>query len=233
MLKEGVVDIPLKEEKAIDSMLKELARFHKKRATLHKDSSDNAICAALKEYTNEILAPKYGLDQVFWRFLFDPYSANKAGYIPFPGIGFPKELYINLAYDVPDSSEPLRNQKIDWNKVAESIYHEWVHVKQDIEVQKTHHRGMGSPMLRKMYKATAYHDMYWEQMAIARQEIEWIKRNMKRVKPQYILKWLQRQGLKSPETEMLKKENPEAYRRIMRYAIMFLLKRMAKKATKR
>lgn len=214
-------------------MLKELERFHKKRSTLHKDASDNAIRSALKQYTNDILAPKYGLEDVFWRFLYDPYSTDKAGYIPAPSGGDKKEIYVNLSYDVPDSSKPLRNQKIDWNKVAESVYHEWVHFKQDNAIKRTHKKGMASPMLRKIYKATAYHDMHWEQMSLARQEIEWIKRIIKRVNPQHIVKWLQRQGLKSPETEMLKIENPEAYRRILRYAVMFLMKRMAKQATKR
>jgi len=84
-------------------MLKELERFHKKRSSLHKDASDNAICAALKQHTNDILAPKYGLDFIFWRFLYDPYSTNKAGYLPKY-----KELSINLAYDVEDNLEALR-----------------------------------------------------------------------------------------------------------------------------
>jgi hypothetical protein len=202
MLIEGVVDIPAQEEKAIDSMLKELERFHKKRSTLHKDASDNAICAALKQYINDVLAPKYKFDYLFWRFVYEPRNSDKAGYVPTHD-----ELFINLAYNVNDSSSPLRSQEINWSSVAESIYHEWVHVKQDDRIKHKHAKGMMTPMLMK------------------------IKRNLKRTNPKYIIKWLQKQGLIGPETHSLRKKNPEAYKRILKYAVMFMLKTMAKTAT--
>ncbi len=88
-------------------------------------------------------------------------------------------------------------------------------------------------MLRQMYKATEYYDIKWEQMAMARGEIEWIKRNLKRINPRYIIKWLQKHGLTGPETAMLRKENPEAYKRVLKYAVMFMLKKMAQQATKK
>lgn len=227
MLKEGVVNIPPEEEKAIESMLKELERFHKMRSKLHKNSSDNAICAELKQYTNGVLAPKYNLDFLLWRFSYEATSIFKAGYVPNYN-----ELYVNLAYHVENGLNPLRNQDIDWDKVAQSIFHEWVHVKQDVKIKKKHSRGMMTPMLWKMYKKTDYYDIKWEQMALAREEIEWIKRNINIINPIRIIKWLQKNGLTGPVISHLKEENPEAYRRILKYSIMFLLKQLAQQATK-
>mgnify|MGYP001175475909 FL=1 len=231
MLLEGVVNIPPQEEKAIDAMVKALERFYKRHSDLYKNASSNAICAALKNHTNDVLAPKYKLNSVFWRFIYEPDNGIKAGYIPSLEGDGQKEVFINLAHNVSNRFRPLRIQKIDWDGVAESIYHEWVHVKQDIEIQKKQYKGMATPALRKMYKATAYHDIKWEQMALARGEIEWIKRNLKKVKPQQIIKWLQQNGLMSPETIMIQKGNPTAYKRILKYAIMFMLKTMAQRAT--
>jgi len=226
MLKEGIVDIPPQEEKAIDGFVKELERFHKKRSSIHKDQSNNAICYALKEYANTVLAPKYGLTQIYWRFIYEPNSENKAGYIPTHD-----EIFVNLAYNVSNVKDGLQSQKIDWHGVAASIYHEWVHLKQDIRLKMDHPRGMSA--FQKMYRSTAYSDIKWEQMAMARQEVEWIKRNIKRVKPEHVLKWLQRQGLRGPDMQILNKTNPEAYKRILKYAVMFMLKKLAQKSTKK
>jgi hypothetical protein len=69
--------------------------------------------------------------------------------------------------------------------------------------------------------------------ALARQEIEWIKQRIRKVTPEEVMKWLREWGLMSdPALIRLKNTNPMAYKRILKYAVMFILKKQAKAVTK-
>lgn len=220
MLNDGVVDITPEEEKAIDGFVKDLEQFYKKQT--YERGVD--VLSSFNRHTSEI-APKYGLDRVRWSF-YTNYDDVEAYYDPEYS-----EISINVGNMVPDSKEEISNQEVDFAKMRESIYHEWVHFKQDEKLKKTHTKGLST--FEKMYQKTAYHDIKWEQMAIAREEIEWIKNHTKEIDSEWITRWLQRWGLSdAKESDQLKETNPKAYKRIMKYAIMFLLKKKAQAALK-
>ena len=53
------------------------------------------------------------------------------------------------------------------------------------------------------------------------------------VTPEEVMKWLREWGLMSdPALIRLKNTNPMAYKRILKYAVMFILKKQAKAVTK-
>ena len=222
MIREGVVDISSEEEKRLDSFLKELAKHHNKRSKIHKGQSDMAISVALREYANDIVSPKFGVDVVKWVFGYFPDSRTMAAYsIP------NNEIIINLAHAVGNPKLPLEGQKLDFDKIAIHVYHEWVHVKQSVK-----YTGATGDMMTvdKLYGKRDYYDNPWEQMAFGRGEIEWIKRNVKKTKSSEIIKWLKKWGLvQSEKIASLKKSNPTAYRKILKYAILFALKKEAEK----
>lgn len=223
MMNEGVVDISEKEEKAIDAFLKDLEKYHNKRSRIHKDASDMAICVALREYANDVAAPKYELSQIKWVFGHFPDSLTKASYY-----AQYKEIIINTAHVVGSPRLPLANQKIDFKKVAVNVYHEWTHYKQDMLFRKATGRPLSS---QEIYRNKKYIDAPEEQMAFARGEIEWIKQNLKKTTPEEILRWLKKWGLvQSEDIAKVKKTNPKAYKRMLKYAVMFVLKKQAQRA---
>jgi len=225
MLKEGVVNITPEEENAIDGMLGELEEFHKKNASDNIDRSNNAICYTLKQHVNEELAPKYNLTEVKWSFVYEPSSNIKAGYKPVD-----KVLFVNLAYSVRKMADGLSHQPLDFTLVAGSIYHEWVHVKQ-VSLYKNHTSKDIIPSLMKIYSNTSYDDIRWEQMAIARQELDWIKRRLKKHDLTSVIEQLKKWGLMhTPAVIKLRRINPKAYKGILKYAVMFILKKQAQKA---
>lgn len=225
MINDGVVNIPAKEEKAINAFIENISNFYNKNKSAYIDKSDMAICSVIKQYANEI-SPKYHLEKIFWRFVYEVENVNKAGYIPKHN-----EIFVNLVFCVKKPKERLGGQAIDFKAVTVYIYHEWVHYKQDILVKKKHSKGLGG--FFDMYNKTAYHDVKWEQMALARQEIEWIKQRIRKVTPEEVMKWLREWGLMSdPALIRLKNTNPMAYKRILKYAVMFILKKQAKAVTK-
>jgi hypothetical protein len=70
-------------------------------------------------------------------------------------------------------------------------------------------------------------------MAVARQELDWIKRRLKKPDRTSIIQQLQKWGLMhNPEVIKLQRSNPKAYKAILKYAIMFILKKQAQKAIK-
>ena len=82
---------------------------------------------------------------------------------------------------------------------------------------------------RNIYKNTKYENIKWEQMAFAKQELDWIKRNLKITSPSRILKHLKQNGLSDNWFESkLKQKNPKAYKSILKYAVMFVLRQMAR-----
>lgn len=227
MIYEGVINIPVKEEKDINAFIVDISNFYNKNLGGYVNKSDTAVCSAIKQYANEI-SSKHHLDKIFWRFVYEVENVNKAGYIPKYN-----EIFINLVFCVKKPKERLGGQAIDFNTVTVFIYHEWVHYKQDIHVQKKHSKGIGLGGFFDMYNKTAYHDIKWEQMALARQEIEWIKQRIRKVKPDEVMKWLREWGLMSdPGVIKLKNSNPKAYKRILKYAFMYILAKQAKSSSR-
>lgn len=220
MIREGVANITGEEEKALDAFLKDLEKFHNRRSRIHKDASDKDICASLSEYSNTIAAPKYGVNLILWTFGYSSDTYTKAAYSA-PH----KEILLNLAHTVGNSKLPLCKQKIDFKKIAVNVYHEWTHFKQDLLYRKA----TGKPLTsQEIYAGKAYHDAPEEQMAFARGELEWIKQQAKKTNPQEILKWIKKWGLvQNEQIANLKKTNSKAYKRMLKYLVLYVLKKQA------
>lgn len=225
MINDGVVDIPEKEEKSIDAFLKELEKYYNRRYKIYKEYSNMKICEDLREYSNTVIAPKYGLDEIKWNFGYFPDSSTKASYS-----ASHKEIIINVAHAVGNSKLPLSKQKIDFKKISIHVYHEWTHFKQDLRYRKT----TGKPFTaQQMYAGKKYIDVPEEQMAFARGELKWINQNLKKTHPQEILKWIKKWGLvQSEDIAKVKKTNPKAYKKMLKYLVLFVLKKEAQEHLK-
>ena len=220
MINDGIVDISVKEENAIEDFIKRLVNFSE-HITLQ---TDEEICEKITQYSNQLSKNygKYDLDDVLWRFV--RWEKSNTGAVYYSEI---ETIVVNLDPCL-DYSDPINQQKIDSEKLFELISHEWVHFKQNIAIKKSGKDGMHS-VSRNIYKNTKYENIKWEQMAFAKQELDWIKRNLKITSPSRILKHLKQNGLSDNWFESkLKQKNPKAYKSILKYAVMFVLRQMAR-----
>jgi len=224
MIEEGIVNITPKEEKAIDIFISEISKFYNRRIKIHKTQSDEEIITLLDEYVNGYLAPKLKLNRVNWRFIYNIRNHHVGLFDPQSNT-----ITLNISNAVDYPSNPLNNQRIDLYKMSHYIYHEWVHFKQN-ELYK---QSTGHDLDVLTQGNIEYFDDPWEQMAFAYGEIEWIKQNIKKTDPKLVIKWLQKWGLlQGDRLSKLKRNNYTAYKKILKYAVLFLLKKQAQKAIK-
>lgn len=213
IINDGTITISVAEEKTIDSFIKKLEKFYKKYHQLQVAESLQTIANALTEYAN-VISPKYNLDYLQWKFV--TVGSFEAIFIPSP-----QGIWINLR-------KMLRDSKVDFDKIAEYIYHEFVHFKQNILFKSNTGRDIDAE--KDLYRKKGYFGSPWEQMAFAKQELEWVKRKVKKIHPSEVLKWIKKWGLSRSSTlNNLKQTNPEAYKRMLKYVVLFLLKQQAQK----
>jgi hypothetical protein len=224
MIQEGVVNITPEEERSIDLFLKNLSKWHNKKLGTYPENSDE-VSKILGQYVNSQSSPKYKLNTVTWRFKYFPDTRTKAAFV-----SKDLEIIINLAHAVDNLKLPLFKQKIHFEKLIPNVYHEWVHFKQD----QLYKKNTGNVDSNPLYKNKEYYDSPWEHMAFGRGEIEWIRTSLKKKTPKEILGWLKKWGLnQNDEISSLKRKNPDAYRKILKYAIMFALKKQSQEELKK
>lgn len=208
MLTDGVVDIL--NEKEIDSFLKDLAnyanRIIKKNASNIYNVSDH-----LTLYANRI-SKSYQLNNIKWDFHTDLMSNRNGGYSPKLN-----SIWINLP-------SIIKNDKIDEDRFSEIVYHELTHVKQ---VEKYKKFTGKNPTSKGIYGKKSYNDSPWEQMALSRGELEYIKKVLNKVDPKQVINWVKKSGLISrTDLIQLKRTNYNAYKRILKYIVLFMMKKM-------
>lgn len=216
LIQEGVVKITSREEHALNSFVHDLLLFYNGI----KEKTTYSILDDINKYTNEILAPKYRLNYFKWEFVYDNKTKINALYK-----SLDKLLIINLAKFVPRPSLSLTTQEVDFDHLIETLYHEYVHVKQMQLVNPTE---KDIEWVRRMYKKLEYLNIPWEQMAHAKNELQWIKNKLKVVDPNQVIKVLKNMGLTNPRFQLLKYSNYDAYKKILRYAILFVMDKMEK-----
>lgn len=226
MLKEGVVNITPEETKNVDRYFADIKRYTDKLFKKFKEIEANDLSDRMTSYSKSI-QPKYNLNNIEISYLHLTSHRYKGGFKPLQNT-----IIINtVTFFVSNSTTPDGDKNVSsilYDGIREAFDHEYVHYKQN----ELHKQSTGAS--RTAYSSNdwvQYLKQPWEQMAFAAEELRWIKNKLKGIKPDELVRYLQKWGLtRNQKLANLKKTDYESWKGIMKNAAMFALQDMAKKS---
>lgn len=207
MLNEGILKLTTSQTRQLVGFIIRMRKISD-AAIINKNNKGTTICVLLNDAAESYQSKTHQMVPI--RFYFSSEMPWEAQYIN-------NTLQLNL-YRGISKHDGKYIQIIWWNRAYADIIHEWIHHKQYIRMPKAAVNWASADDRNKYFSKTDQEHMAW-----AAEEVEVLKQLLKTTDAKRILQQFRKMGLTNASLRVLKKQNPKAWRKILKNAIMYVL----------